>query len=129
MHVEVDANKAASQMTVALHGRHRIPVFPDGTLAPVELLRRAAGYQSDTPRNLTVTLRSHQRIYVIRGDGIIDGTQAIVLACFVQPPKPLLPDLVEFQQEPLLLTAMRDVPLVTCERVTTRPRASRSSLA
>jgi hypothetical protein len=120
--VEVDVTEAASQVTIALPGRHRIPVFPDGTLAPIELLRCAAGYQLHTLRSFTITLTSHQQMSVIRGGGAIMGAQAIAPACLVQPPKPLLPVLHEFQQELLLLTAMRDVPQVICERVTNRPR-------
>lgn len=79
-HVEVDAEQAASQITVALHGRHRIPVFPDGTLAQTELVRCAAGYQLHISRNFTVTLTSHQQMSVIRGGGVIECTPAIAPA-------------------------------------------------
>ena len=47
-HVEIDVNKAAREMIVALHGRRKIPVFPERTLAvlaPIELLRRSASHK------------------------------------------------------------------------------------
>ena len=77
--------------------------------------------------SLTVPLVSHDQMEVIAGDRVVEDTQPVAPARFIEPAKPQAPVASEAQEELAPMTSVGQVPHVPSEPITTCARHGRAT--
>jgi hypothetical protein len=103
-------------MTVGLHGRRMVPIFPESAfavLSRVEFLGRSASAQLQSERYFTASLVLAQQVHVIGGGDVIEYRHPIAPSGLKEPVTPATAITGKFQQKLTLMTAMGDMPDAT----------------
>ena len=94
--------------------RCMITVFPIcsfTTLSLIKLLSCPTCNQFNGIRNnITFIASNHEKMYMVRGDGIVQYHQTVTLLCFIQPLKPSSAIFRKFEQKLSLMTPVGDMP-------------------
>ena len=121
-HIQVNIDQAAYQVCIGVNGGGVVAVLPECALALfalVEFLGGPSGNQLHALRYHFITGIENQQVDMVRGGDVIQYAKAKALSRLEQPMPPAIPVSGEFEQKFLLVTAVRDMPDVAWQEMTT----------